>query len=294
MKATILAVSGGIDSMVMMDIFRNFPVIIAHFDHGTRPSSASDAEFVQERAKSYGFKFFLGRANLGESVSEAVARQARYDFLLSLANQFSAPVYVAQHLEDLVESVAINLLRGTGWRGLAVMNRPHIKRPFIQTDLLPSNLQNQQFFTKKEIYHWAASHQLVWRQDPTNQQENYLRNRLRLQFAHMSSSKKQQLGQLVLQQKQLSQEIHDLTLNLVQQIKLGDTQQKIYARQAFYHLDEAVALELLREIARQSNLNLLRPELTKLLHAIKTYQPGKKVNLSGGKLIDIQQSYFIC
>ena len=113
----ILAVSGGIDSMVMLDIFKDEDVVVAHFDHGTRPSSLNDATFVRNQAAKYQKVFQAARGELGEGASEDAARKARYQFLHDIARQYQpAEIYTAHHLDDLIESIIINIMRGTGWR----------------------------------------------------------------------------------------------------------------------------------------------------------------------------------
>lgn len=85
----ILAISGGVDSMTMLDIFvQRFPheeLVVAHFDHGVRKNSSKDAEFVRRRAEKYGIDVAIGYGGLGADISEEKARMARYDFLRKVA-----------------------------------------------------------------------------------------------------------------------------------------------------------------------------------------------------------------
>ena len=146
-----LAISGGIDSVVLLDLMlRRFgaeSLLVLHFDHGTRPSSKTDCDFVRRLADSYGTEFISQDANLGANVSEATARAARYNFFGEVARALNPasppPILTAHHLDDLVESVAINLARGTGWRGLAVFSNPLTRQPFLTPDffgdLVPKN-----------------------------------------------------------------------------------------------------------------------------------------------------------
>ena len=142
-------------------------LVVAQFDHGTRESARADQEFVARVAKELGVKCEVGRvgsgaddvggadgflseaglseaglslseAGLGLSeaglgLSEAAARAARYEFLEAVARKYApAEIWTAQHLDDLVETVVINLLRGTGWRGLAAMGRAGVRRPWLE------------------------------------------------------------------------------------------------------------------------------------------------------------------
>ena len=157
----ILAVSGGVDSMVLFDLYKNDDVIVAHFDHGTRPSSKQDAEFVQKICQENNIKCIVETANLGENVSEALARECRYNFLNQVAKVQNAKIYTAHHQDDLLESIIINLLRGTEWRGLVPMGSQNIARPFIEKG-----------WRKKDIIKYAGKRKLKFRQDPTNNEDN--------------------------------------------------------------------------------------------------------------------------
>ena len=145
MAKMILAVSGGVDSMVLLDMVCRTEkiamkdLVVAHFDHGIRENSHEDARFVQEKAAEYGVEFREERVELGEGASEAEARGKRYDFLGRLAEELDdgrgVEIWTAHHLDDLVETVIINLLRGTGWRGLSALDTRGIRRPFLETEL---------------------------------------------------------------------------------------------------------------------------------------------------------------
>jgi tRNA(Ile)-lysidine synthase len=80
----VAAVSGGVDSMVLLDLLRNIPdveLIVAHFDHGIRPDSAEDRQLVERVCAQYGVAFEYAEGHLGKKASEATARAARYSFL---------------------------------------------------------------------------------------------------------------------------------------------------------------------------------------------------------------------
>ena len=88
----ILAVSGGVDSVVLLDmvvqgLMKSDQVIVAHFDHGIRPESADDAAFVKSLADKYGLLFETKREELGPDASEELARDRRYVFLRDIAKK---------------------------------------------------------------------------------------------------------------------------------------------------------------------------------------------------------------
>jgi len=249
----VVAVSGGIDSMVLLDMLARegaHQLVVAHFDHGIRSDSQDDAVFVREAAARYGVPFETMREELGEGASEALARARRYAFLRDVANRHHAKIVTAHHLDDLVETVAINAIRGTGWRGLSVFEADII-RPLLEME-------------KSELEAYAQHHGITWREDSTNASSTYLRNRIRPVAAVMPQDMKRQIRALHAHQKALRQEIETETRRLI-----GEG--PWYSRYFFGHLPPAVAYEGLREI---TGGRLTRPQLARLLHAVKVARPG--------------------
>lgn len=307
MAKVILAVSGGIDSMVMLDLLGNAKnysfgdinaydnssknalmteFIVAHFDHGIRPNSRQDADFVHRRANGYGLKFVGAKGDLDSQASEEEARKARYDFLMQVSSDNGgAEIYTAHHLDDLTESVAINLLRGTGWRGLAVLSRHGIRRPFLEPELL------QQFgydfakpLSKTDLWRYAGEHDLTFREDQTNSSDEYLRNRVRHQMNNFD--KLRQIFELWQRQVALRKTVDDALNTLLQQINGA------WQRKWFQELDTSVALELLRTATLRAGIKATRPQLEDFRQAILNYSPGKYFNLPGDRLVQMSKHTF--
>ena len=285
----ILAVSGGVDSMVMLDIFLSrFPkteLVVATFDHGTRESSSADAEFVEKRVEKFSeaayalqLPIYRGRASLGAGISEEKARAARYEFLRKVATKERGEIFTAHHLDDLVETVAINFLRGTGFRGLAGLSSLGIRRPFIDGFF-------GEVFDRKKILKYAAEKEIIFREDPTNSSEKYLRNRIREKVYNLDFEKKMAVYRLWEKQKKDVREISEV----LEAILPEDGR---YQREWFSSLDEEVALEILREGLIRAGVSATRPQILEFLTAIKTYLPGKQFNLPGDKLVRINKRDF--
>ncbi len=359
----ILAISGGVDSMVMLDIFArqdyssgdirpqqnptdapDFPdqyspddIIVAHFNHGTRSSADDDLEFVKRTAHDHYHinQIVTQTAHLGANVSEERARAERYEFLRQVAasasahnfaasspihttnhadTPFAASIYTAHHLDDLVESIAINLLRGTGWRGLAVLDTPGVCRPFLEAEYLPKSLRNYAPFDKKALQKYAATFKIIYRQDPTNIEDYYLRNRVRTRLSEsetycgntsnmntnhicttlsesadqaQNTNYKMRLYELWHQQKALKRQIDCLVKELIPR------PHQPWQRSWFRNLDQNIAIELLRAGTLQAGISATRPQLDNFRQAILTYQPGTYFNLPNDHLIKIQKDTFI-
>ena len=274
MNKYIVAVSGGVDSVVLLDMLSkklttNYQLVVAHFDHGIRDDSKSDAIFVANLAKEYNLPFETKREELGSDVSEEKARDRRYKFLRAVAKKHDAKLVTAHHSDDVVETIAINLSRGTGWRGLAVLDSD-IVRPL--TDM-----------SKSEIISYAKKNRLEWREDSTNAGDKYLRNRIRRKISKLDDDVKRQLLALWAEQKSLKQLIDSEVASLI-----GEGLE--YSRYFFTHLSPATGMELLRYIV---DARLTRPQLTKALHAIKTILPSKTFQAGNGVKINFTSRNFM-
>jgi tRNA(Ile)-lysidine synthase len=163
----------------------------------------------------------------------------------------------------VIETIAINLIRGTGWRGLAVLDTQDILRPLLHA-------------TKDDLYVYALAHHLEWVEDSTNAGEKYLRNRVRRQInANVSKEQKQEL--LAKWQRQLAIKAR-ITTELETHIKDG-----YYSRYFFTTVDDASAQEMLRTIiVAKTNQSPTRPQTERALLAIKTAARGAVFELGGG------------
>lgn len=271
----VLAISGGVDSVCLLHVFRNDDgAIVAHFNHGTRPSADDDQKFVERLAKKYGKQFFTEKADLGENVSEEKARKVRYDFLKKVARENDAKIYTAHHLDDLVETIAINFSRGTSWRGLAPFGDTEITRPFLDLK-----------YSKKDLLKYAAENELSFREDPTNHESNYLRNRFREELTFLDKKKKEQIYELFVKQKIIKSELYS-------EFELILPEDGVIKRSWFKELDKKTSIEFLRYSCEKHNINLTYPQLEKFLDAIQNYLPEKNFNLPNDKLVKIHKHYF--
>lgn len=260
----LVAVSGGVDSVVLLDMLtkQKHRLIVAHVDHGIRGDSAADARFVEQLARRYHVPYVGTRVELGAHASEEKAREARYEFLMQQAAVHGATILTAHHQDDMAETVAINLVRGTGWRGLTVLDRQGIQRP-----LLP--------LPKAALYDYAMKHRLEWVEDETNASERYQRNRIRhAARANLSADASTAIGKLRSSQLQLRRAIRHETTGLLQQ--------HAGSRHFLTQIDSAVAIELLgSDIEDQVGRRPTRPQLARALHAIKIAAPGTTYQVGG-------------
>ena len=265
----VLAVSGGIDSVVMLHLLKDEQPIVAHFDHGIRPNSREDAEFVERLANKYGLQFEVARMELGEGCSEADAREKRYLFLEEIAEKNNATICVAHHADDVLGSIVINIIRGTGWRGLAPMSASDIERPLLG-------------WHKSDIYRYSAEHELVFRQDQTNTEGNYLRNRVREKLMDLSEESKGKLIELYEKQVQLSSDIQEQLADI-----LGDGDSCYVSKELINDSPLECAMEIMRDFLKRNEISLTRPQLEKCIEAAKNYLPGKRLSLDRKHFLEV-------
>ncbi|ODN31004.1 tRNA lysidine(34) synthetase TilS [Fervidobacterium thailandense] len=177
----LLAVSGGVDSVVMLDLFdrvrgeKPIEIHVATFNHMLRPEAASEVQFVRSLCEHRGIGFSEGRADVKSyakanhlSVEEA-ARELRYSFLEDAARKLGADyICTAHNANDLLETMLLRLTKGTGIFGLVGLKPLHGKffRPLI-------------FFTREEIEVYASSRNLEFVVDASNYDTRFQRNYVR-------------------------------------------------------------------------------------------------------------------
>ncbi|TME87973.1 MAG: tRNA lysidine(34) synthetase TilS [Chloroflexi bacterium] len=177
-ERVVVAVSGGPDSLALLSVLREIlPAVslhltVAHFDHGWRPDSQDDRDFVASMAATWGYEFQTARAANGTPHTESAARTARYAFLRRIAGETNSTAIALGHTQDdQVETLLLHLLRGSGSRGLGAMRRRgrDLARPLLD-------------ISRREIEAYLARLHLAPRRDPSNEDPRFTRNRLRQQL----------------------------------------------------------------------------------------------------------------
>ena len=173
----LVAVSGGIDSVVLLDACARvseeieLKLAIVHVDHSVRESSKADADFVQSLSEKYGFEFYLKK--LGQCPSgvnfEAWARRERYRFFSVIMgrNPLLSCCLTAHHANDVTETLLIKLVSNKEPLNVLVQDPSRkLLRPLIEVN-------------KKEIAEYAKAYELAHREDETNSDTAFLRNKVR-------------------------------------------------------------------------------------------------------------------
>ena len=177
-KRLFLAVSGGIDSMVLLDLFHqlDYEIEVLHCNFSLRNTeSDGDEEFVRSFCEAKSIPVHIQKFDTNKFAEDSklsiqlAARKLRYDWFYSqLAKKNFDYILTAHHLDDNLETFLINLTRGTGLEGLTGIPAQNDK---IIRPLLP--------FSREEIEKYASETNLKWREDSSNASDKYFRNKIR-------------------------------------------------------------------------------------------------------------------
>jgi len=281
----VIGVSGGVDSRVLLDILHEqnqaenrWKLVVAHLDHGIRPDSLEDRQFVQDLAREYGLPFVYSSVSLGSGASEALGRTERYKFLNHTREASGAEaVITAHHQDDLLETAIINIMRGSGRKGLtALKNRPGLLRPLLKVP-------------KSELLDYAKARGLKWREDSTNKDDNYLRNYVR---HHMSTRFDDQArAQFLANIDQLQDLNASVDALLAEQLKLQDKPGTI-TRLWFNNLPHIVAKETIAAWLRANRLKDFDSKtLERLVVNAKSGRPGQRFPVYGNYNMKVETDY---
>ncbi len=178
-----VAVSGGLDSMVLLHVLRSLehPCHVAHVDHGLRgAASDGDREFVEHYCTEHDIPFTARKVDVrarmestGASVQMA-ARELRLGWFNELVRQGPSKLAMAHHTDDAIETFFMGMMQGMGlhgWDTIPIRSGPFI-RPLLNV-------------TRARIREYAEVNSITWREDASNAETTYLRNRVRHELLPM-------------------------------------------------------------------------------------------------------------
>lgn len=197
----LLAISGGVDSMVLLDLFsqKKLNFAVAHMNFGLREAADEDENFIKKIAQNKAISFFSKKVDTlnfkkeNSLSTQMAARELRYAWFDELCKKYDFDYTVtAHHANDQVETFFLNLLRGSGAKGLSGMQtrQGKILRPLLS-------------IKKEDILAYAKNHQIAWREDATNQTNDYLRNAIRNQLIPILNEIKSNAEERILQSMNL-------------------------------------------------------------------------------------------
>jgi len=180
-KRAAVALSGGVDSVVLLHLLKDQGVKAIHVHHGLSPNADAWAQFCRELCKQWKVPLTVRRVRVAKAGEgpEAAARAARYSAFKRIKED---QIFVAHHLDDQAETVLMNLLRGAGVagaRGMQPLSRlggKKLVRPLLDV-------------AREEILAYAKKHRLGWIEDESNAQDKFTRNFVRRQLGPLIASR---------------------------------------------------------------------------------------------------------
>lgn len=284
----VVAVSGGVDSVVLMHLLAaqhadktsGVRITAAHFDHGIRDDSHLDRHLVYELSHKLGVPFVYEEGQLGPGASEDAARQARYEFLRKVQKHSNAnAVITAHHHDDVVETALLNLIRGTGRKGMSSLrSRDELVRPLLHVP-------------KSHIRAYAEANGLTWHEDSTNTDQKYRRNYIRHSVIKKAKAKSprdyNKLMTLLRRQRELNQAI-DQHLELMLHVQ---PKRSTLRRSDVIHVPYRVATELVAEWLRSNGKRgFNRWLIDRLTVAIRTAQPHTELLLDSTSKVSFSKT----
>lgn len=308
----LLAVSGGLDSMVLLDFFQRFGAekfrlhfTVAHLDHGLREDSAEAAGWLAEYCAAHKLSFVEKRLDIRalqqqnkplskQSSLEAVAREARYNWLAETAQQqHCSQIATAHSASDQLETVLMRLIRGgvAGLGGMATvrqLGQHQLIRPLLAV-------------TRPEIEAYAQHHGLKWCEDLSNQDTSFFRNRVRAELIPWLLQENPELARAINDQSEVwRDEQYWLSAEAQQLFKQHVTRSpdgmELEAN-VFLKLPPALQRRLLREVLSQ-HLGDWKRYTTRHIEAIRTLAAGpngKQIELPGDlKVTKLKGALLFC
>lgn len=177
----VLGVSGGPDSICMLNILNNmrklidFDIVVCHINHGLRENAKIDEKFVEEFCQNINVPFFVKHADINKEAKEQkrgleeTGRIIRYQFFDKIMEKVGAnKISIAHNSNDNAETIIMNIMRGTGNRGLIGIEKINGKyiRPLIETKRI-------------EIEEYLKENNIIARHDESNDENIYTRNKIR-------------------------------------------------------------------------------------------------------------------
>lgn len=274
----VLAVSGGPDSMFLLDVCRHVlgkgRIVAAHFNHRVRGDSGIDEGIVRDYCAKHGIAFVLGSADIPKKSTsmkkglEETGRIARYAFLESVRKKEKAAyVLTAHHADDQVETILLHFVRGSGVHGMTGM-------PILSGSLLRPLLG----ITKKEILSYLQAKKIRYATDSTNLAPDTSRNLLRLEVIPLLERINPGFAKTILHSSALSSDLSTFLSDEAEAFLVAFTSAHGIDQPAFIALPIVLQREVLRKFyidAHGSAEGLYSPELEEVRRFFLTSVTGK-------------------
>ena len=262
-----LSVSGGVDSMVMLDMVAQlkYPLVVVNFNHQKRLESINEAQLVLDYCKSRDIKCYIEKINVNGSNFQEKARIERKRKLEHIAEvNNSKYILTAHHADDLMETILMKISRGSnlyGYAGMQMFTPGEITyiKPLLYT-------------SKTKILEYANTRQIAYLEDGSNFTDDYTRNRFRHHIIpEFKTENENIIEKFILFNKQLTN-----AFNVVRgcSVKFLNTVDDSIDVNKFNTLDLGIKLDVLSILFEQNDIFPTELQLTKILSLLTNNKPN--------------------
>ena len=294
----VIALSGGVDSMVLLDLLiklkeqLNLKIICAHVNHGLRKESNDEKEFVQEYVLNHNLEFEYYKIENYENnkFTEGEARRKRYAFFHKVMLKYHAKyLFTAHHGNDLEETILMRITRGSNLKGYAGI-------PIISKNQYYQIVRPLLYVNKKEIIKYALDNNIKHVEDNSNQDEKYTRNRFRKQVLPFLE---QEDANIRLKFLKYSEELFKYLdyINKIIDMKIKDIYinnkldlDKLNQEDSF--IKEKIIERIIENIQKDNILNINDKQKIEILKLIDN-KSNKQIDLADGYIARISYNYLI-
>jgi tRNA(Ile)-lysidine synthase len=288
-ETVLVAVSGGADSVALLHVLTTLApawrltLHVLHVDHGLRPDSGRDADFVRALGERLGVPVAVERVQVGPGSLEAAARAARYAALAAWADRLDATrIAVGHTADDQAETVLMRVLGGAGVRGLAAIPpvRGRVIRPLLDV-------------RRTALREALAAAGMPWVEDPSNRDPKFLRNRIRHELLPLlAASYRADVVPALARTARLAREAvgaleRGAAVELAR-LATGAADALTLSRAALGALPPPIAAEVLRQAAAQLGSRApLRAWAHRGLHRVLATSPPRRPFRLGGVTVEV-------
>jgi tRNA(Ile)-lysidine synthase len=288
-ETVLVGVSGGADSVALLHLLLalapswRLSIHVLHVDHGLRPDSVADAEFVRRLGERLGVPVDVTRVHVGPGSVEAAARTVRHAALAAWADRRGAGRIALGHtLDDQAETVLMRVLDGAGVRGLAAIPpvRGRLIRPLIETP-------------RAVLREALSAAGLSWVEDPSNRDPKFLRNRVRhellpLLAASYAADVVPALARVARLARETVDTLDRAAARELERLSTAEPGGLTLTRRALAALPEPLAAEVLRQAAAgQGSRAPLRAWGHRGLRRVLAEPPPRRAFRLGGVLLEV-------
>jgi len=274
----IIAVSGGIDSMVLFDILKTSNIVVAHVNHNIRKESETEYDFLENLCKKNsipfeGIKLEYSKDELKDNF-QSVAREKRYNFFFSIMDKYSADyLALAHHGDDLVETVLMSISRGSSLKGYGGFKEESFLKGYrIIRPLLKYN--------SEDISYYAKTNDVKFYEDSSNKSDKYTRNRYRSEILPFLKKENNNIHHKYLQ---YSNTILDAHAYINEDVRTFLS--KTFSVKAFNKLNRIVKKEVISNILSERKASINTSIIENIISVLLTKTPNQEVSLSNNLVL---------